>query len=128
MSRGFEGKAHLAASDEKSALYTYWRSNWNNEGDNPREDGEIYIELEPIASAHVPVRTKRYPDGVPISFPKNIDLGKMLENGTLRVRNSSNCSRASALGVDEQALTLIYKIALHIQQEGTFPAVVSYVK
>lgn len=128
MSRGFEGVAHLAVSDERSALYTYWCSNWNNEDDNPREDGEIYIELEPIASAHVPVRTKRYPDGIPISFPENIDLGKMLGDGSLWVRNSSNCSRASVLGVDEQALTLVYEIALHIQQEGAFPAVVSYVK
>ena len=78
MSLGYTGAAHLAISDGKSALYTYVCENWNVKPNNPVEDGEIYVEFEPIASARKIVRTKRYPDGIPVTRAGNIDLAQML--------------------------------------------------
>ena len=85
MSLGYTGVAHLAVSDGKSALYTYVCENWNVPDNDPVEDGEIYVEFEPIASARKIVRTKRYPDGIPLRWAENVDFEQML--------NSSRCSR-----------------------------------
>ncbi len=54
MSLGFGGVERLVLSDEKSALYLYKCENLNKPNNNPLEDGEIYIELEPIFSTYVP--------------------------------------------------------------------------
>lgn len=128
MSLGCAGAAHLVESDGLSALYTYKCENWNNPDDSPREDGEIYVEHEPIASAYVPKRTKRYPDGVPIHLAERINLGELLERGAVQIRNCSNMTHISPLGIDAQAMPLFRKIALAIQLTGEFPAEVSYVK
>lgn len=80
--RGYTGKAHLADTDDKGALYTYVCENWNVKQDAPVKDGEIYVELEPIASARKIVRTKRCPDGIPLRWAENVDTFRMLEDGT----------------------------------------------
>lgn len=49
-------------SDGESAIYAYACTNLNKRDNDPREDGEIYVELRPIASAYVPEKTKRYPN------------------------------------------------------------------
>lgn len=128
MSLGYGGAAHLALSDGKSAVYAYSCTNWNRPDDDPREDGEIYIEFGPIESAYVPKRTKRYPDGIPISSAENVDFEQMLAEGSLRVRNCSNASRVGADGIDVQAWNLIFKISLRIQLDGEFPSMVAYLK
>lgn len=128
MSLGYAGAAHLVEGDGRSALYTYKCENWNNPDDNPREDGEIYVELEPIASAYVPRRTKRYPDGVPIHSAERINLGELLERGAVQIRNCSSTTQISPLGIDVQTIPLFRKIALAIQLTGEFPAEVSYAK
>lgn len=76
MSLGYGGFARLVLKDEKSALYVYKCENLNRLDNDPKEDGQIYIELEPIASAHVPKKTKRYPEGIPLLFVENVDFGK----------------------------------------------------
>lgn len=89
MSLGYAGTAHLVDCDGKSALYTYSCENWNDPDNNPVEDGEIYIEFEPIASARKIVRTKRYPDGIPLHFgAENVDYGQMLDDGTLAIKTA----------------------------------------
>ena len=128
VSLGFGGAAHLALSDGRSALYSYSCTNLNKPDNDPREDGEIYVELEPILSAYVPRRTKRYPEGIPISTVQNVDFPAMLAGGSLRVRNCSNASYAGGDGVDSQAWELILMIGLEIQRTGTFPDKVSYFK
>lgn len=92
MSLGYTGVAHLAVSDGKSALYTYVCENWNVPDNDPVEDGEIYVEFEPIASARRIVRTKHYPDGIPLRLAENVDFEQMLKDGTLSVRNCSNAT------------------------------------
>ena len=126
MSLGYAGVAHLAMSDGKSALYTYACENLNVPDNNPVEDGEIYVEFEPVVSARKIVRTKRYPDGIPITRAENIDLAQMLEDGTLKIKNCSNATRVDQLGVDRQALILFDHIALGIQRDETFPPSVAY--
>lgn len=128
MSLGYAGVAHLAASDARGALYTYACENWNAPENNPVEDGEIYVELEPIASARKIVRTKRYPDGIPIHWAENVDAFQMLENGTLQIKNCSNATMFFDNGMDRQALVLFNHIALGIQRDGTFPPTVSYIQ
>ncbi|HIS40585.1 MAG TPA: hypothetical protein IAC12_07140 [Candidatus Aphodovivens avistercoris] len=128
MSLGYGGFARLVLKDEKSALYVYKCENLNRLDNDPKEDGQIYIELEPIASAHVPKKTKRYPEGIPLLFVENVDFGKMLADGSLGVENCTNCSLAGDDGVDVQAWDLIFKIALEIQRNGTFPETVGYFK
>ena len=126
MSLGYTGIAHLAISDGESALYTYACENLNVPDNNPVEDGEIYVEFEPVVSARKIVRTKRYPDGIPITRAENIDLAQMLEDGTLKIKNCSNATRVDQLGVDRQALILFDHIALGIQRDETFPPSVAY--
>lgn len=128
MSLGYVGAAHLVESDGRSALYTYKCENWNNPDDNPREDGEIYVELEPIVSTYVPRQTKRYPNGVPIHSAKGIELEGLMESGSVRIRDCSNATHISHLGIDVQAIPLFGKIAVALQLTGEFPAKVSYVK
>lgn len=115
-------------SDGESAIYAYACTNLNKCDNDPREDGEIYIELQPIASAYVPKKTKRYPDGAPIRSAENVDYEKMIAAGSLRVTNCLNASRLGGDGVDVQAWELIRKIALRIQLDGVFPAEVGYFK
>ena len=126
MSLGYTGISHLAMSDRESALYTYACQNLNVPDNNPVEDGEIYVEFEPIASACKIVRTKRYPDGIPITRVKNIDLVQMLGDGTLKIKNCSNATLVDQRGVDRQALILFDHIALGIQRDGVFPPSVAY--
>lgn len=128
MSLGYTGVAHLAVSDGKSALYTYVCENWNVPDNNPVEDGEIYVEFEPIASARRIVRTKRYPDGIPLRWAENVDFGRMLKDGTLSVRNCSNATLINSWNIDVQAMDLLSKIAFRIQRDGAFPPIVAYVK
>ena len=128
MSLGYTGVAHLAVSDGKSALYTYVCENWNVPDNSPVEDGEIYVELAPIASARKIVRTKRYPDGIPLRWAENVDFEQMLKDGTLSVRNCSNATRINSWNIDVQAMDLLSKIAFHIQRDGAFPPTVAYIK
>ena len=128
MSLGYTGIAHLAISDGESALYTYACQNLNVPDNNPVEDGEIYVEFEPVVSARKIVRTKRYPDGIPVTRAENIDLAQMLEDGTLKIKNCSNATRVDQLGVDRQALILFDHIALGIQRDETFPPSVAYIQ
>ena len=128
MSLGYGGTARLVLSDGESAIYAYACTNLNKRGDDPREDGDIYIELQPIASAYVPKKTKRYPDGVPIRSAENVDYEKMIAAGSLKVTNCSNATRFGGDGIDAQAWELIRKIALRIQLDGVFPAEVGYFK
>ena len=125
MSLGYGGVARLVLSDGESAVYAYGCTNLSRAGNDPCEDGEIYVELRPIASAYALKRTKRYPDGVPIGSAENVDYGKMLAEGSLKVTNCSNASDIGSGGVDVQAWPLIFKIALRIQLDGAFPAEVS---
>ena len=128
MTLGYAGAAHLVLSDEKSALYTYVCENWNNPDNSPVEDGEIYVELEPIASARKIVRTKRYPDGIPLRWAENVDFGKMLEEGSLAIKNCSNATHLDRNGIDLQAFTLLSEIAFEIQRDGVFPPDMAYIK
>ncbi|EJZ84754.1 hypothetical protein [Slackia piriformis] len=128
MSLGYGGAARLVLSDGESAVYAYGCTNLNRADNDPCEDGEIYVELRPIASAYAPKRTKRYPDGVPIGSAENVDYGKMLVEGSLKVTNCSNASDIGSGGVDVQAWPLIFRIALRIQLDGAFPAEVWYFK
>lgn len=128
MSLGYVGAAQLVESDGRSALYTYKCENWNDQDDSPCGDGEIYVELEPIASAYAPRRTKRYPDVVPINSAEGIELEELIESGAIRIRNCSNATHISPLGIDVQAIPLFGKIALALQLTGEFPARVSYAK
>lgn len=128
MSLGYGGAARLVLSDGESAIYAYTCTNLNKRGNDPREDGEIYIELRPIASAYVPKKTKRYPDGVPVRSAENVDYEKMIAAGSLKVTNCSNASCPGDGGIDAQAWELIRKIALRIQLDGVFPAEVRYFK
>lgn len=129
MSLGYAGRALLVDSDEKSALYVYECENWNRKDNAPELDGEIYIELEPIASARRIVRTKRYPKGIPLQgVAENVDYHELMKAGSLSVRNCSNATYLGSDGIDIQAFSLISKIAYHIQAEGTFPEKVSYLK
>lgn len=121
MSLGYTGVAHLAVSDGNSALYTYVRENWNVPDNDPVEDGEIYVELEPISSARKVVRTKRYPDGIPLRWAENVDFEQMLKDGTLSVRNGSNTTRINSWNIDAQAMDLLREIAFRIQRDGAFP-------
>ena len=72
------------------------------------------------------MRTKRYPDGIPVTGAENIDLAQMLEDGTLKIKNCSNATRVDHLGVDRQALILFDHISLGIQRDETFPPSVAY--
>ena len=126
MSLGYAGIAHLAISDGKSALYTYACENLNVPDNNPVEDGEIYVEFEPVVSARKIVRTKRYPDGIPVTRAENIDLAQLLEDGTLKNKNCSNATLVDQRGVGRQALILFDHIALGIQRDGVFPPSVAY--
>ena len=95
----------------------------------PTLDGEIYIESEPIATARKIVRTKRYPQGIPLNgMAENVDFYELMEAGSLSVRNCSNTTRCDTNGVDLQAFSLISKIAYHIQADGAFPEKACYVK
>lgn len=73
MSLGYGGTARLVLSDGESAVYAYGCTNLNRADNDPREDGEIYVELRPIVSAYAPKRTKRYPGGAPIGSAENVD-------------------------------------------------------
>lgn len=84
-------------SDGESAIYAYAYTNLNERDNDPREDGEIYIELQSIASACIPKKTKRHPDGVSIRSAENVDYEKIIAAGSLKV---TNCSNASCLGGD----------------------------
>ena len=129
---GYAGTAHLVDCDGESALHSYSCENWNdpnnNNNNNPIEDGWIYIEFEPVASARKIVRTKRYPDGIPPRWAENVNYGQMLDDGTLVIRNCSNATRFLPGGVDRQALQLVMEIALDIQRDGVFPSSMAYVQ
>lgn len=128
MSLGYGGAARLVLSDGESAVYAYGCTNLNKPGNDPREDGEIYVELRPIASAYTPKRTNRYPNGIPVRSAENVDFEKMLAEGSLNVTNCSNASDIGSGGVDVQVWPLVFKIALRIQLDGAFPAEVWYFK
>lgn len=128
ISLGYGGAARLVLCDGNSAIYAYKCENPNKPINNPIEDGEMYLEFNSIASAYIPKRTKRYPKGVPITFAENVDYQKMLADGSLQVRNCSNCSRTGTDGIDIQAWTLIHKIALAVQRDGAFPEKVAYMR
>lgn len=129
MSLGYSGRAVLVDSDGCAALYAYECENWNRKDDAPKLDGEIYIEFEPIVSAHKIVRTKHYPEGIPLKgMAENVDICELMEAGSLSVRNCSNATHCDSNGIDLQAFSLISKIAYHIQAEGEFPERVCYVK
>ena len=106
VSLGYGGAARLVLSDGESAIYAYACTNLNKRDNDPCEDGEIYVELRPFASAYVPKKTERYPNGVPIRSAENVDYEK----------------------IDVQAWELIRRIALRIQLDGEFPAEVGYFK
>ena len=104
VSLGYAGRAVLVDSDGRSALYIYECENWNRKDNAPRLDGEIYIEFEPIATARKIVRTKRYPQGIPLSgMAENVDFYELLEAGSLSVRNCSNATRCDINGIDLQS-------------------------
>ena len=129
VSLGYAGRAVLVDSDGRSALYIYECENWNRKDDAPTLDGEIYIEFEPIATARKIVRTKRYPQGIPLNgMAENVDFYELMEAGSLSVRNCSNTTSCDTNDVDLQAFSLISKIAYHIQADGAFPEKVCYVK
>ena len=129
MSLGYAGRAVLVDSDGRYALYIYECENWNRKDDAPTLDGEIYIEFEPIATARKIVRTKRYPQGIPLNgMAENVDFYELMEAGSLSVRNCSNTTSCDTNDVDLQAFSLISKIAYHIQADGAFPEKVCYVK
>lgn len=129
MSLGYAGRAVLVDSDGSAALYAYECENWNCKDDAPKLDGEIYIEFEPIATARKIVRTKRYPQGIPLNgMAENVDFYELMEAGSLSVRNCSNTTRCDTNGVDLQAFSLISKIACHIQADGAFSEKACYVK
>ena len=129
MSLGYAGRAVLVDSDGRYALYIYECENWNRKDDAPTLDGEIYIESEPIATARKIVRTKRYPQGIPLNgMAENVDFYELMEAGSLSVRNCSNTTSCDTNDVDLQAFSLISKIAYHIQADGAFPEKVCYVK
>lgn len=129
MSLGYAGRAVLVDSDGRYAPYIYECENWNRKDDAPTLDGEIYIESEPIATARKIVRTKRYPQGIPLQgMAENVDFYELMEVGALSVRNCSNTSRCDINGIDLRAFSLISKIAYHIQADGAFPEKVCYAK
>ena len=128
VSLGYGGAARLVLSDGESAIYAYACTNLNKRDNDPREDGEIYVELQSIAAAYVPKKTKRYPDGVPIRSAENVDYEKMIAAGSLKVTNCSNATCVGSDGVDAQTWELIHRIALRIQLDGGFPAEVGYFK
>lgn len=68
-------------SDKKSTLNDYNCQNLNKSDNNSCEDGKIYIELELITSVGVLKKTKRYPEGIPITFVQNLDFGDATING-----------------------------------------------
>lgn len=128
MSLGYGGAARLVLSDGESAIYAYKCTNLNKRGNDSCEDGEIYIESRPIASAYVPKKTKRYPHGVPVRSAENVDYEKMVAAGSLKVTNCLNATCFGGDGIDAQAWELIHKIALRVQLDGVFPAEVGYFK
>lgn len=75
------------------------------------------------------MRTKRYPEGIPLQgMAENVDPYELIEAGSLAVRNCSNTTRCDSSGVDLQAFSLISKIAYYIQADGAFPEKVCYAK
>lgn len=74
------------------------------------------------------MRTKRYPEGIPIRWAENVDTIQMLKDGTLQIKNCSNATKILSNGVDHQALTLFSEIAFEIQKSGAFPPVISYIQ
>ena len=85
VSLGYAGRAVLVDGDGSAALYAYECENWNCKDDAPKLDGEIYIEFEPIATARKIVRTKRYPQGVPLNgMAENVDFYELMEAGCSR--------------------------------------------
>lgn len=128
VSLGYGGTARLVLGDGKSAVYAYGCTNLNKQDNDPREDGEIYVESRSIVSVYVPKKTKRHPNGVPIKSAENVDYEKMIAVGSLKVTNCSSASRLGGGGVDVQAWELIRKIALRIQMDGSFPEKVGYFK
>lgn len=121
MSLGYGGVARLVLDDGESAIYAYKCTNLSKRGDDPREDGEIYIELRPIASAYVPKKTKRHPDGVPVRSAENVDYEKMVAAGSLRTTNCSNASCLGDGGIDAQAWGSFARLPCESSWTGPFP-------
>lgn len=65
------------------------------------------VELRQIVSAYVPRRTKRYSDGIPIRSAENVDCGKTLAEGSLKV---ANCSNAFGIKRRDEHASLNYDV------------------
>ena len=98
MSRGIGAYANKIFEDNETVIYEYGGYNLNAaeyRNENHLCDGSITILKRCFAEPEIHQKLKKMPSGrkklVAKRIPVSVDYGQMLENGLIKVENSSNC-------------------------------------
>ena len=131
MSMGYCGSAILEMADATTLVYLYCSYNLNLEDYKEHEEkynGEIIINRNSLIEPDVYTKRIRRPSGKKVFEErirkKDIDIQKLLENGDVKIVNSSGAWQFFN-GYDIMAIRLVEKIFDKYQEERDVPEMVS---
>lgn len=135
MSRGIGALAKKVLEDDETVIYEYGGYNLNEpEYGNEKHilDGSIIIRKSCFVEPEIHEKLKKMPSGhkklITKRIPVSVDYGKMLEDGTVKVENCSNCWQTTEtdLDMDVMACHILFYVFLRYQEEGEIPEYISY--
>ena len=135
MSKGIGTNANLIFQDDTTIIYEYANYNLNEEDlkdNNHIYDGTITIQRSCFLEPKIHSKLKKKRNGKKKLITKkiivNVDYPKMLKNGSIVVKNCSQCYNTTndEKNVDIMVCHILYYLFLKYQEQGKIPRNISY--
>ena len=135
MSKGIGTNANLIFQDDLTVIYKYGNYNLNEEDlkdSNHIYDGTITIQKSCFLEPKIHSKLNKKRNGKKKLITKkiiiNIDYPKMLKNGSIVVKNCSQCYKTTndEKNVDIMVCHILYYLFLKYQEQGKIPRNISY--
>ena len=135
MSKGIGTNANLIFQDDTTIIYEYGNYNLNEEDlkdNNHIYDGTITIQRSCFLETKIHSKLKKKRNGKKKLITKkiivNVDYPKMLKNGSIVVKNCSQCYNTTndEKNVDIMVCHILYYLFLKYQEQGKIPRNISY--
>ena len=135
MSKGIGTHANLIFQDDTTIIYEYGNYNLNEEDlkdSNHIYDGTITIQKSCFLEPKIHSKLNKKRNGKKKLITKkiiiNVDYPKMLKNGSIVVKNCSQCYNTTndEKNVDIMVCHILYYLFLKYQEQGKIPRNISY--
>lgn len=132
MSIGIGTFAHLIAEDYEMVIFEYGNYNLNEESYRNAErieDGILAIEKSCFHEPEIHEKLKRMPSGrkkhIVKRIPTRTDYLTMIQEGKIRVENTSVCWKTFEDGIDVMVSHILFYLFNQYQEDGVIPQYIS---